>query len=174
MQGYTSPFRLRILEELCSTLAQITPANGYQLDLSGPGCVVRGRLFLGDDEPPIMVSVLEPPVAIEPMKQQMESEGSLGGWDLLIQGWAEDPAKDNTAEPCDLAYVLAHDVRRALIRAKTANYVRGSARGHNIFGLGTKITDWKVGAPVVRPSEETSGYGVFYMLLSMKIAEDLA
>lgn len=174
MLGYTSPFRLRILEELSATLAAITPANGYQLDLSGQGCVVRGRLFLGDDEPPVMVSVLEPPVAIEPMKQQMDSDGTAGGWDLLIQGWAQDPVNDNTAQPCDLAYVLAYDVRRALVKAKTVNHVRGSGTGYNIFGLGTKITEWKVGSPVVRPSEEVSGYGVFYMLLSMKIVEDLA
>lgn len=174
MLNYTSPFRLQIIEGLTTNLKTIKPANGYQLDLSGEGCVVRGRLFLGDDEPSIMVSILEPPVAIEPNKQQVENKDSAGGWDLLIQGWAQDPINDSSAHPCDLAYVLAHDVRRALMKIKTANKVRGSSRGDDILGFGLKIMDWKVGVPVVRPSEEVSGYGVFYMLLTMKIVEDLS
>jgi hypothetical protein len=174
MLNYTSPFRLQIIEALTTKLKTIAPTNGYQMDLSGDGCVVRGRMFLGDDEPPAMVSILEPPVAIEPMKQQSENRDSAGAWDLLIQGWAQDPINDPSAHPCDLAYVLAHDVRRMLYKLKTENKVRSSPRGDDILGFGPKIHDWKVGVPVVRPSEEVSGYGVFYMLLTMKIVEDLS
>ena len=32
----------------------------------------------------------------------------------------------------------------------------------------------KIGTPVIRPSEEVSGYGVFYTILTMKIVEDIA
>lgn len=172
MDLYQSPFRLRILEALTAELKTITPTNGFQMDLSGQDAVQRGRLFYGDDEPSLMVSILEPPVAIDTLKQQSDNRTTAGMWDLIVQGWAQDPVNDATAQKCDYAYVLAHDVRRKLFAIKTANYQRGV--GHNILGFGEKITDWKVGVPVVRPTEEVSGYGTFYMILSMKIVEDLA
>lgn len=169
------PFRLRILIALTELLRGICPANGYQFDLAGQDegeqRVVRGRLVLGDREPEFMVSLIEPPNAVEPVRSRgPDNRGRATEWDVLIQGWARD---DDDNEDCDLAYGLAADVHKAL-----ATVLRSKAPGRvgapDFLGFGPRITDFKIGTPVIRPSEEVSGYGCFYTILTMQIVEDIA
>lgn len=168
------PFRLRILIALTDLLRNITPDDGYQFDLSttadGEKRVVRGRLFLGDSEPAYMVSVLEPPAAVEPTPNRApDNTARATDWDIVIQGWARD-AGDN--EECDLAYALAADVHKALA-VEMAKTRTGRPGATDILGFGTKITKMQIGTPVIRPSEEVSGYGQFYTILAMQIVEDI-
>ena len=169
------PLRLRILIALTDLLKTVTPANGYQFDLSndqdGEKRVVRGRLFLGDSEPAYMVSILEPPSAVEPiLNRGPDNTARASEWDILIQGWARD---DDDNEECDLAYALAADVHKAL-GAELKRTRTGRPGAPDILGFAGKVESMKIGTPVIRPSEEVSGYGVFYTILTMKIVEDIA
>lgn len=133
--------------------------------------VVRGRQFLGNSEPDRMVSLLEPPSAVEPfVSRGPDNTKRAGEWDILIQGWARD---EDGWEDCDMAYILAHDVHRAIAKAKHDG--RATPRNAaNLLGFGSAVREMKIGTPVVRPSEEVTGYGVFYTILTLTIVEDTA
>ncbi|MDR3474325.1 MAG: hypothetical protein P4M09_21960 [Devosia sp.] len=164
------PFRLQVLDALTALIETITPANGFQNDLSIDGRVIRGRLFIGDDEPVPMVAINEPPLAIEPNLASVQNPSSTGDWDLLIQGWTEDDPK----YPCDATYVLAAEVRAVIARQKTRSSGRpGGGRGADLLGFGPVISDLRIGAPVVRPPDDTSAKACFYLLVTLKITEDM-
>lgn len=162
------PFRLKILKKITETIKGITPDNGFILDLSDTEFekkVVRGRLYLGNDEPDTMVSIVEPPTSVEQVSQKSTDNPKRSTeWDILIQGWAKDSTGD---EPCDQAYVLSAEVMQALVTEKVK-----SLHGH-IFGM-RQIENMQIGSPVVRPSEEVTDYGQFYIILTMKFVEDMA
>ena len=169
------PLRLRILIALTELLRGVTTTSGYQFDLSddqdGEKRVVRGRLFLGDSEPAYMVSIIEPPSAVEAiLNRGPDNTARAGEWDILIQGWARD---DEDNEECDLAYALAADVHKAL-GAELKRTRTGRPGAPDILGFAGKVESMKIGTPVIRPSEDVSGYGVFYTILTLKIVEDIA
>lgn len=165
------PIRLRVQEKLSEVLGSISPENGYVSDLSGEGQVVRGRLFLGDDEPVPMVSIVEPPLAIEQIRSAPRNTARAGDWDILIQGWV----RADELNPTDPAYILSSEVCQALARQTTLPSGRpGSGIGPNLLGLGPKITEMHIGAPVVRPPDHESRHAQFYLLLTLKISEDMA
>ena len=169
------PFRLRILIALTELLRGVTTTSGYQFDLSndqdGEKRVVRGRLFLGDSEPAYMVSIIEPPSAVEAiLNRGPDNTTRAGEWDILIQGWARD---DEDNEECDLAYALAADVHKAL-GAELKRTRTGRPGAPDILGFAGKVESMKIGTPVIRPTEEVGPYGVFYTILTLKIVEDIA
>ncbi len=164
------PFRLRVLDKLEELIKTVAPANGDWDDLSVDGAVVQGRLFIGDDEPVPMVSMVEPPAAIEGIKTQPNNVNHVGEWDILIQGWAKTDLKSrNVTGP---AYVLAAEVRRKLAIEKKKPSAPG--QGQNHLGFGARIQDMRIGAPVVRPPDETSSKACFYLMLTLQIAEDMS
>ena len=135
--------------------------------------VVRGRLHIGDDEPVPMVSLLEPPLVPQPTDTKRQSDNTIrhGDWDIVIQGWV----KDDPMNPTDGAYQLEAEVRHRLAVEKKRSDARpGSSGGRNYFGLGNKILNMTVGAPVVRPNEHVSEQAVFYLVLTLQISEDMA
>ena len=166
----TRPFRLKVLDKLTALISSIKPVNGFQHDLSIEGRVVRGRLFIGDDEDVPMVAINEPPSVIEQMKSAPQNPTSGGDWDILIQGWVANDAR----YPCDDAYVLAAEVRQviALERFKPSGRP-GSGHGPDFLGFGPVISEMNVGATVVRPPDDTSSKACFYMILTLKITEDM-
>lgn len=170
------PLRLEVLRAISSALKEIHPDNGYEFDLRddehGRQRVVRGRLVIGNDEPLPMVSLVEPPMAIEPIstRRQPDNTKRVGDWEIIIQGWAEDDHEN----PTDVAYQLEAEVRRRLALEKVRpDARRGSSAGHNFFGLGPKILNFTIGTPVVRPNEHISEQAVFYLVLTIEIAEDM-
>lgn len=171
----TPPFRLKILIALTDLIKTVTPENGYQMDLSDL-CenelrVIRGKLFLGDDDPDDIVSILEPPTAVEPVPQRApDNQDRMNEWDILVQGWAKD---DRHNQPCDRAYVLAAEVQKAIASALPVRQT-GRPGATNILGFGPRILEMKIGTPVVRPTEAITGFGVFYLILTLKIVEDMA
>ena len=92
-----------------------------------------------------MVSVLEHPAALDVVQSQ-NGTTSAGGWQLLVQGFAQD----DILNPSDPAYLLAADV----IKALSAEITRDN--GRNIFGLGYMrpcVKSIKIGSPVCRPPD---------------------
>lgn len=162
------PFRLRVLMALTTALQEIRPANGYVNDLQTK--VFRGRLIYGENDPLPMVSILEPPVPIDPIAN---AGGTIAGdWDLLIQGFVKDDHKN----PTDPAYVLLADVMKRLGIEQDR---RDGGRSLNILGfgggkgLGNEITKMTIGHGIVRPADDISARAYFWLTLTLNTAEDL-
>ena len=173
------PFRLRVLKALTASLKEITPANGYQSDLSdftaADGLpserVIRGRDSFGNSDDLPFLSILED-FRPEDQKQGETSGPSgpqgvpgAGEWRLLIQGFVSD----DPHHPTDPAYVLAADVIKALVLLKRERY--------NILGLGSVmpcVTKLNFKQPVVRPADgEVSSTSFFFITLTLGLAENL-
>jgi len=166
------PFRLQILYKLTEIIRTVSPTNGFYNDLSSEEAVVRGRIFIGDDEPVPMVAINEPPMAIEHLKTSPQNPSRSGDWDILIQGWANTSV--DAYSGTDYAYALAAEVQQALASEKVKPTGRpGSGLGPNLLGFGPRISDMRIGAPVVRPPDETSAKACFYMILTLQISEDI-
>lgn len=167
------PFRLRVLKALTDHLKGITPANGYESDLSDftaedgltSARVFRGRDSFGDSDTPPFVSVLED---FRPEEQSLGGPGATeaaGEWRLLIQGFV----KDDPQNPTDPAYVLSADVIKSLIVARKSKY--------DILGLGNAmpcVNTLSFKQPVVRPADgEVSSTSFFFITLNLKLVENL-
>jgi hypothetical protein len=164
------PFRLRVMKAL-TTLIEAVEVD--MLDDQGEpvenlqGRVFRGREQFGENDPLPMISLLEPPLAIEGLRTQADNTNWTGEWDILIQGWVPDD-KEN---PCDPAYTFAAHVRRA-IAAEKKKQPRGP-NGADYLGQGLRVEELRIGAPVVRPADFPSMNACFYLLITLKIVEDI-
>lgn len=169
------PFRLRVLEAITESLKQITPANGYQHDLSQS--VFRGRLWFGEDDPLPMVSIVEDPL---PIIQNQAGGGSphgdgtssTGPWTLLIQGFVED----DRFNPTDPAHYLMADVKKRLAQERSKRGTGAHAHSrYNAFGMGGAVENVIIGAGVVRPPDyDVSSKAYFWLTLTISVVEDLA
>lgn len=153
------PFRLRLLKKVTEVIASVTPANGYQHDLSTS--VFRGRMMFGETDPLPMVSILELPVQPDQLPVPEESSAAHGEFELLIQGFVVD----DPLNPTDPAHLLMADVKKALVQEKT--------RDDNILGFGTKVTALRIGGGSCRPADEVSDKAYFWLPLILRIVEDL-
>lgn len=156
------PFRLRVLKALTAALEEITPANGYEFDLSGK--VFRGRDTFGDRDPLPLVSILE---AIEEQPQlssPQSGDRSTGPWELLVQGFVDDDIEN----PTDPAHRLMAEVKKRLIQERTRE------RQYNIFGLNGTVTELRISHGVVRPPDDISGKAYFWLRVTPVVVENLA
>lgn len=155
------PFRLKVLKALTTVLQGITPANGYEHDMSKS--VFRGRIKYGKNDPLPMISILEAPIPLEVIRTAREYEMSSGPWELLIQGFIDDDL-DNPSDP---AHHLMAEVKAVLVKNKRAD------RGNNILGMGGRVVEMTIGQGSVRPSDEASDKGFFWLTLTIRIVENL-
>lgn len=171
-----TPLRVKILNAVVEAIKEVRPDRGYYNSLApdeiGRERVVRGRIAIGNDEPLPFVTVIEPPLAVDQMnsRRQPDNTSRIGEWDILVQGWAED---DET--PGDQAYLLCSEVcQRLAMEKQRPDAGPGRRDAYNFFGLGRAIYEYSIGSPVVRPSETVTGQSVFYVILTVKIREDVA
>lgn len=160
------PFRLRVLNGMTACLEGITIANGYKFDLAGH--VFRGRLIYGEETDLPFVSIVEPPLPIEPLESPRGSEASNGLWNLLLQGFIED----DSDHPTDIAHMLMADVKKALAVERKNRSARATSPG--IFGMNHRVEDIIISGGVVRPPDETSAVANFWLDVTLRIVEDLA
>lgn len=158
------PFRLRVLKNLTSVIERVGTMSDDINDLTG--AVFRGREYFGDNEPLPMVSLLEPPLAIDRHPSSQSNPDAFGDWDILVQGWV----KDEKLNPCDPAYQLSAEVIRAIMLEKLKSRGPGP---RNLLGEGNAIDDISIGSPVVRPPDQTSIRACFYLIITLHIAESL-
>lgn len=162
------PLRLRILKALTTSLLQITPANGYRLDL-GPnnkfkrGKVFRGRLRYGPNDPLPMLSIIEAPIPLDPALTRGENVKSTGAWELLIQGFVDDDFEN----PTDPGHDFMAQVKHRLV------YEKQRDRGHGILGGNLGISEMLIGQGAVRPPEDTTEKAFFWLTLTIRFAENL-
>jgi len=167
------PFRLRVLKALTESLREITPANGYESDLSDfvdtdgitSERVIRGRDRFGEGDALPFLSILEDFRANDTTHGGEGSTAGKNEWKLLIQGFIQDDPVHKT----DPAYTLAADVLKCLAGQRRRKY--------DILGLGNAapcVIDLKMAAPVVRPADdEISSTTFFFLSVTLTLVEDL-
>jgi hypothetical protein len=155
----TDSFRLRVLKAITAAIQHVTPANGYEHDLSA--AVFRGRTLFGVNDPLPMVSILEAPLQADQLPVPKSSASIVGDWELLIQGFVVDDPEN----PTDPAHQLLAEVKKALGAEM--------AQRDNILGLGPKVDKIMLGAGTCRPADEVSGKAYFWMPLIVTLVEDL-
>lgn len=161
------PFRLHVLKQITNALEQITPDNGYVNDLSGK--VFRGRDYFGETDPIPLISVLEAPQG-EAGNSPEDAAKYKSYWNLLVQGFCEN----DRFNPTDPAYVLLADVQKCLAKARKQYLDGGLDNPDFCFGMGDRgVIAIEIESPVVRPSDELSSKAYFWMVLRVKIAENM-
>lgn len=164
------PLDLDILKRLTVHLKGITPANGYDVDLSQ--AVFRGRLLFGENDPLPMLSILESPNPSLGIYAGENFNAEFHQWTIFIQGFADNDA-DN---PTDPAYLLKGQVERHLARI-TAERPSGFGGGlyTGEYMLGGTIADMKVLPGTVRPPQEgVSSKAFFYLPVQLKVVRNPA
>lgn len=155
------PFRLRLLIAITDALREISPANGYAIDVSD--AVFRGRSNFGEGDPLPMLSILETPQPPEQIRSPVDAKEAAGPWELIIQGFIED----DRYNPTDPAHMVMADVKKRLVLEKR-KVNEGEA-----FGF-SQVTSIVIGPGVVRPADEISAKAYFWLGLAVGIVEDLS
>jgi hypothetical protein len=155
-----------IMQRLTVLLEGITPANGYDYDLTGH--VYRGKSVFGANETPPFISILESlrpdPAPLEAGSEKLVREED---WEILIQGWA----KTSELFPTDDLYNL-----KGAIEHRLARVVAVDGQGSPVFpddyrlgrlvssSRGGLITGARIGPGVVRAATpQTGGVAALYL-----------
>lgn len=170
--------RLRILKLYNAWLAQeITIANGYKHNLTG--AVLRGRAFYTDDDPDTTVSIIENPAPDRNRRLAGTNDDAGSGkgnerWELLLEG----RVKENPAYPCDAAYELMADVKKAtakLFLQETSDagltIDMGDGDTPRAYYLGGLTTGMEYEPGTVRPPEHPTEKAFFWMRVILKFTE---
>lgn len=162
--------KLAMLKALTAWLSGITPANGYEFDLSTPKAISRGRTVIGADTPLPSLSILESPKPDVGQFAGIQGRVFSEDWLLLVQGWVADD-KDN---PTDPAYALAAAVHKrlyGLIETKPS----GNPANPDDYLLGRRASSILIGPFVVRPPEsQVSSKAFFFLPLRVGIQTDVS
>lgn len=164
--------QLDILKRLTAHLAGITPANGYEFDMTNK--VFRGRLFYGEDDPIPMLSILENPDADVTVPNAVGQTKVVGfrTWSLLIQGWTTlDP--DNPLDSCyQLKAAVEERLSRLIVKSSStylplypSEYLLGLAQENVTNGL-------VVGHGLVSPPTEVVSYPSFFIPVGLGLKID--
>lgn len=151
-------YRLAVLKKLTEHLRGITPANGYDYDLSAS--VFRGRSLFGEGDPIPMLSILEAPQSDEGVFAGENKSQRSENWSLLIQGWAQD----DVANPTDPAYGLMDAVERHLLRLIQVSQINGEPLYPVEYMLGRSVAGVTIPPGVVRPPMEMVSSKAFFYL----------
>lgn len=154
--------QLTILKRLTDHLAGITPANGYDFDMTGR--VFRGRTRFGGDQPLPFISILESlrpdPRPHEAGEERLHREDV---WELLVQGWVDEDREF----PTDDLYRLKGAAEKRL--AEIAD------PASQVYRLGRLIDRIRIGPGVVRAATpQVGGAEAFYLPLQVHYVINLA
>lgn len=160
--------KLQVLKALTAHLEGITKANGYQHDLKGK--VFRGRSVIGASEQVPMLNILESPSPLEGFFADEQKTLRKDTWVLLLQGWAEDDARN----PTDPVYPLLADVQRRMSDIVSLDEGTNRPRWPGVYMLKGLISDLDIGQDAVRPAEEgVSAKAFFYMPIRVTLPVNL-
>lgn len=160
--------KLQVLKALTAHLEGITRANGYQHDLGGK--VFRGRAVLGANEQVPMLNILETPSPLDGFFADEQKTLRRDTLVLLVQGWAEDDARN----PTDPVYPLLADVQRRLSDIVSLDEGSNRPRWPGVYMLKGLISDMDIGQDAVRPAQEgVSAKAFFYMPIRVTLPVNL-
>lgn len=165
----TDTKQLVIMQRLTVLLEGITPANGYDYDLTGR--VFRGKSVFGASEIVPFVSILESlrpdPTPLEAGAENVRREED---WELLIQGWATT----TQANPTDALYNLKGALEHRLARMVTMD-ANGSPKFPDDYRLGRIINSARIGPGVVRAATpQTGGTEALYLPLIVRYTANVS
>lgn len=176
------PFRLRVLKALTDALKEITPANGYEFDMSDAIVtedgqtgtiprVTRGKVIFGDNDPLPNIVILEQPQPLDQQPTQTNNPVATGPWDLLIQGFVTNDVHN----PLDPAHRLMGEVKAILAKEKLRTSPINNSPDY--LGLGDRksnvIVGFSIGPGSVRPADGvTNDTAYFYLTLSLMVTEN--
>jgi hypothetical protein len=163
--------QLLIMQRLTAQLQTITPANGYDYDMSNS--VYRGRTVFGADVPTPFISILE---ALRPdprpMAAGLEKLKRSENWELLIQGWNQ-PQEDDP-NPTDELYQLMGATMLCLSQI-VAMTDTGTPQYPSLYRLGRVINSMSIGPGVVRAATpQYGGTATFYLPVTIGYAINVA
>lgn len=164
--------QLDILKRLGAHLAGITPANGYDFDMTGR--VFRGRPIYGDDDPLPMISILELLQADADLQVAgLNNLNRLETWILLIQGFVEGQPDNPTDDAYQLKAAIEH---RLSLCIATDSYGDPKVPAAYMLGLYKNgITGMQIGPGIVSPPREgISAYSFCYLPLGIDLTIDLS
>lgn len=166
------PKRLQLKIKLTEWLQGITPANGYQHDLSATDGVVkvfRGRDKFGEADPLPAAAILEP------MNPDRDIEDAGSGrivneeLILMIQGWAApDVSAIHWTDPADrlladlkkrVGELIGNDIAPHLVQPY-----------HNLYGL---VSEVRVEPGTVRPPDQFSSLAYCYFRVALGFVEKI-
>lgn len=162
------PLKLQVLKALTTLLEGIQPtAYGTRvMPANLNGRVFRGRSKFADNDPDLMLSILEAPrggVSFE----AGANEARRDRWPLLIQGFCPD----DTENPSDPVYLLLDDVEKRLDRINATSAGTGGPKYPEHYMLGNLIVDFQMQMGVVRPpTENVSSKSFFYLPVQVGLA----
>ena len=165
-----TPFRLRVLTTLASSLQTLTPDNGSRFDMRSSVFVGRDRF--GDNDPVPMIAILEDLDTIPPVPSQSDNPARVTQWGLLVQGFVEH---DTPPIVLNQAYHLAAEVEARLGYEKLRT-IRQPGRGPqpDILGMGGRVDSLNFAPAIVRPADgEIADKAYFWLRLSLGIVENL-
>jgi hypothetical protein len=164
--------QLDILKRLGAHLEGITPANGYDFDMTGR--VFRGRAWYGDDDPLPMIALLEylsPDINLQ--MAGVNNTNREETWILLVQGFVQQQPEN----PTDDAYQLKAAVEKRLAETiATGRYDDPLVPAAYKLGLHTKgIVNISIGPGIVSVPRESqvSAYAFFYLPVGIERAVDV-
>lgn len=165
--------QLDLLIRLTAQLEGITPANGYDFDMTGS--VFRGRLNFGADDPDPVISVVEHLSADVTVDVAGENRAARSEtWVLLIQGWVRIVDEF----PTDLVYNLKASAEHRLART-IATDSQGMPKYPAEYMLGlyrNGVTGLTIGPGVcsapIRP--DSSQRAFFYLPLGIGWTSDVS
>lgn len=155
----SEPKDLVILQRLTDLLKGITPANGFDFDLSD--AVSRGRSRIGGDEDVPAVNILEAARQDDPTAEAgWLNHKRLDPWTLLVQGWAEDDREN----PTDPAYRLKAACETRLNRLIATDIKTGQPLFTADYLFGRMATEVRIGPGIVSPAREGISNRAFFYL----------
>lgn len=161
-------YRLRVLKALTAQLLKITPANGYDFDMTGK--VHRGRILFGSeslDAVPFL-SILEAPKPAFGIAAAEQKVKRSEAWLLFVQGWAQD----DKANPTDPAYALMAAVEECL--GEVTSEVNGQAQVPASYLLGGLIGSMTYGPGLCHPPQaDLSSKAFFYLPVEVGLVYDV-
>jgi hypothetical protein len=164
--------RLRLKIALTEWLQGITPANGYQHDLSTQSGVVRvfrGRDKFGENDPLPALAILE---TLNPDRDiNFAGAGRVVNeqWILMVQGWAAPD--ESEIHPTDAADRLLADAKKRVGELMGNDLAPQDERSHhNLYGL---VADIKVEPGTVRPPDQFSALAYFYFRVAFSFVEKI-
>ncbi|MBT9159043.1 MAG: hypothetical protein DDT26_00292 [Dehalococcoidia bacterium] len=164
--------RLATLKALTAHLeAEVSVANGYDLDLAG--AVFRGRAVFDEADPVPCVSILDNITPDRFSERAGNNDGEQGDaysrWVVLVQGWSTDDKKN----PTDPAEQLMAAVKKAISVVDSDPHPMTGAAAHPNYLLGGLINGVEIEPGTVRPPDQNSSKAYFWMRVILKFTENV-
>jgi hypothetical protein len=165
--------QLDIMKRLTVHLEGITPAAGYEFDMSQDN-VFRGRRYFGDSDPAVILSIVEHLQGdISVQVAGWLNEQRIETWVILVQGWLKAVGE----HPTDEVYQLKASVEKRLSECIATSALTGVPVYPDTYLLGRTVSSMAIGPGIVSVpvgSGDASSRAFFYLPLGLELDYDVS